>query len=386
MNRSLLLVVALGATACGDVEATDPGDDPGDPPEVLQPEGLQLALEEVVSDLTRPLFITQPSGDDRLFVAEQPGRILIVDSGVVTGTFLDIRGEVNEGSSEAGLFGLAFHPDFATNRFVYVHYTAADTSSRVVRYTVPVADSNAADPATAFEILTVPKRSFYHNGGHITFGPDGFLYVALGDDELLGNGQNTSTLVGSILRLDVDHPDQGKNYGIPPDNPFVGDQRARAEIWAFGLRNPWRFSFDGRFLYIADIGEESTEEINVIDWMTPGVNYGWSVMEGSSCFNAESCTQTGLQLPAVEYPHGEDGCAVTGGYVYRGGEIPEINGHYFYSDFCAGFLRSFKYVNDEVADAVDWGVPSPGNVSSLGLAADQLYVITFDGSVRLRTE
>ena len=367
-------VFLLAATACGSGST-----DPGDPP----PGGnVSLAVVEVVSGLTAPLYLTSPPGDDRLFVVEQTGRIVIVENGQLLATpFLDLTAQVQSGG-ERGLLGMAFHPGYATNGRFFVSYTDGTGTSRVERYTVS-ADPGVADPGSAVAVLSVDQPFANHNGGQITFGPDGMLYFALGDGgsggDPLGSGQDTGTLLGSILRLDVDG---GAPYAVPADNPFVGEAGAD-EIWAYGLRNPWRFSFDrvaGR-IYIADVGQNQWEEVSVAPADAGGLNYGWNVMEGSSCYNAASCDTSGLTLPALEYDHGQ-GCSITGGYVYRGDAIPEIRGHYFYSDFCTGFLRSFVWDGNGVTEETSWSVGSLGPVLSFGEdAAGELYILSGTGRV-----
>lgn len=342
-----------------------------------------LMLEEVASGFTAPLFLTHPAGDSRLFVVEQAGRIRIVDDGQVVGTpFLDIQSLVLF-QGEQGLLSMAFHPNFGVNGFVYVYYTDLNGDSQIVRYT---ATGDAADPNTAVVVMTVPQPFGNHNGGLIAFGLDGMLYVALGDGgsagDPQGNGQNTATLLGSILRIDVDTPDPGMNYGIPGDNPFVGDVGAREEIWIYGLRNPWRFAFDGvdELLYVADVGQNSFEEVTVVDAAEGGLNFGWNVMEGMSCYLSSGCDMTGLVLPILQYENGAN-CSVTGGYVYRGTALTGLQGHYFYSDYCGGFLRSFRVDRGAVADEQDWGIDA-GNVTSFGVDVDgELYMLVADGRV-----
>ncbi len=210
--------------------------------------------------------------------------------------------------------------------------------------------------------------------------------MALGDGgsagDPLGHGQNTTTLLGSILRIDVDKPDTGLNYGIPSDNPFFGSPTARGEIWVYGLRNPWRFAlddFDG-MLYVADVGQESFEEVTVVNAADGGLNFGWNVMEGMSCFNAATCDQSELTLPVLQYDNNGN-CSIIGGYVYRGSAITGLQGHYFYSDFCGGFLRSFRFDIGAVADERDWGL-SAGSVTSFGEdVAGELYMLVAEGSV-----
>ncbi len=342
-----------------------------------------LAATVVVSGLSSPLHLTAPASDPRLFVVEKPGRIRVVENGQLHATpFLDISNLVSTGS-EQGLLSVAFHPQYAANGYFYVNYTDTSGNTRVVRYAVS-ADASVADAASAKLILTVAQPAGNHNGGHVLFGPDGMLYIAMGDGggggDPFSNGQDTGTLHGALLRIDVD---QGDPYAIPADNPLVGQPGARAEIWAYGLRNPWRIAFDRatNLLYIADVGQNAWEEVNVASAATGGLNYGWNIMEGQHCFNGGACNSSGLVLPVHEYDHGV-GCSITGGHVYRGSAMPAVRGHYFYSDFCTGFLRSFVYANGTATDAREWEVGSVGRVLSFGEdAAGELYVLSQNGNV-----
>jgi glucose/arabinose dehydrogenase len=302
-----------------------------------------------------------------------------VRNGVLQTTpFLDIASRVLSGG-ERGLLSVAFHPQYATNHYFYVYFTTQTNGDvRIERFTT-TANPEVADPTTSKLIITAPHSTYdNHNGGLLAFGPDGMLYAGLGDGgsggDPLGNGQNFNSLLGSLLRLDIDH---GDPYAIPADNPFVGQANHRGEVWAKGLRNPWRYAFDaptGR-LFIADVGQDLWEEIDVKPATTGGLNYGWNIMEGFSCYNASTCSQTGLELPVLAYNH-SDGCSITGGYVYRGGAIPEINGNYFYADYCSGWLRSLRYDNGVLSGQKDWGLTTAA-VKSFGVdAAGELYVIS----------
>jgi glucose/arabinose dehydrogenase len=279
---------------------------------------------------------------------------------------------------------MAFHPDYDSNGLFYVDYTDTQGNTRVERYRVS-ADRNRADPNSATLILTVEQPFANHNGGLLMFGPDGMLYVGLGDGGSGGDpfrhAQNLGTLLGSLLRIDVD---RAVPYAVPQDNPFVNRPGARGEIWAYGLRNPWRFAFDreGGMLYIADVGQNRWEEINAVPIGAAGVNYGWNILEGSECFNASSCNREGLTLPVLEYPRTGGACSVIGGFVYRGGRIPALRGHYFYSDYCAGFLKSFKLVDGKAEDHREWNVGNLGQVLSFGEdAAGELYILSANGRV-----
>ncbi len=382
MTNLLMLLSLLGFVASGCTDPAEPPGDIGNEPD-LPTDSIQLAVQVVASGLSNPLYLTAPAGDPRLFIVEQPGRIRIVASGQLRDTpFLDIDDRVQSGG-ERGLLGMAFHPDYATNGFLYVSYTDSTGDSRIERYAV-TGDPNVADPGSGKLILAVDQPFSNHNGGQISFGPDGMLYIGLGDGgsggDPQGHGQNRATLLGALLRIDVDG---GDPYATPPDNPFVGDPDARGEIWGYGLRNPWRFAFDveGGDVYIADVGQSSWEEVHVLAADSGGANYGWNVMEGMHCYRANSCDMSGLVMPVVEYDHG-DGCSVTGGFVYRGSAIPELRGHYFYSDYCSGFLRSFRFASGTAADQQEWDVGSLGSVLSFGQGADgELYILSGNGRV-----
>jgi len=383
MKRALtqfLALIAMGALAsvsCSN--STEPEGDSGDNGGTG---AVTLAVEVVAGGFSNPIHLTAPANDPRLFVVEQSGRIRIIENGQVLVTpFLDITGRVQSGG-ERGLFSIAFHPQYHSNGFFYVSYTDDGGDSRIERYSV-TGDPSVADPNSAELILSVPQPFGNHNGGQIAFGSDGMLYIGLGDGgdggDPQGNGQNTNTLLGSLLRIDVDG---GDPYAIPLDNPFRGAPGAD-EIWGYGLRNPWRFSFDreANQLYVADVGQNDWEEINVVSVVQPELNYGWNTMEGAHCFASDPCDSSGLVLPALEYGH-SDGCSVTGGYVYRGTAIPDIQGHYFYSDYCSGFLRSFRFSGGSVSDQRQWSVGGLGNVLSFGEdAGGELYVLSRNGNV-----
>jgi glucose/arabinose dehydrogenase len=344
----------------------------------------ELNAEPVVTGLSSPVYLTAPANDSRLFIVEQPGRIRVVKNGELLATpFLDIRSRLSSGG-ERGLLSVAFHPNYAANGFLYVNYTNRQGHTHVERYTVSAADPDRADPDSAKLILTVNQPYPNHNGGLNLFGPDGMLYIGMGDGgsagDPQGNGQNRLSLLGKMLRIDVDG---GDPYAVPADNPFANQDDSRPEIWALGLRNPWRFSFDrtAGLLYIADVGQSRWEEVHIAGVKDAGLNYGWNRMEGPDCYRREECDQTGLTLPAYAYSHSE-GCSITGGHVYRGTQIPALVGHYFFSDYCEGWLRSFKYENGAVSDRRQWDVGNLGNVLSFGEdAAGELYVLSDSGTV-----
>ena len=372
LRASALLLVALAACS---------GDNPSDPPPPVE----SIRLQEVASGLSSPVFLTAAAGDARLFVVEQPGRIRIVENGsLAAAPFLDITDRVLAGG-ERGLLSMAFHPRYAQNGLFFVYYTDRAGDIRVDRFRVS-ADRSRAELASARNVITIPHRDASNpNGGLVAFGPDGKLYLGTGDGggggDPRGNGQNPLSLLGKILRLDVD---AGDPYGIPADNPFAGRSSARNEIWAIGVRNPWRYSWDrdSGTLFVADVGQNAWEEINAVPGTAAGLNYGWNTMEGAHCFPAGSdCSTAGKTLPVLEYGRA-DGCSVTGGYVYRGGALPALRGHYFYADYCQGWVRSFRVSGGQASDRREWEVGDVGNITSFGEdAGGELYVLSAAGRV-----
>ena len=339
------------------------------------------------------------AGDGMLFLVLQPGRVMVFDDDSdadAATTFLDIRERVNDTGNEEGLLSIAFPPDYRDSGHFYVYYSASSPRRSVVsRFSVSETDRETADPASEVVVLEVQQPFANHNGGQLAFGPDGFLYIGLGDggsrNDPQGNGQDTSTLLGSILRIDVSTLDLDSVYTIPPDNPFItGAGGARGEIWAFGLRNPWRFSFDRETgeLWAGDVGQNRYEEIDLI---LPGLNYGWNVMEGQRCFSgsrvrseAEACQGPGLVLPVIEYGR-DDGCSVTGGHVYRGERLPELVGAYVYGDFCTGNIWALRHDGSRVTEHrvlvdSDLQIPAFGEGPS-----GEIYILSFSGGIyRLR--
>ena len=387
-----ILESVFRALACT-VLVTGCGSDPAGPDDggTTPPPGLTLKLDPfITSGISNPMFLTQPLNDGRIFVVEQAGRIRVIRNGALQTTpFLDISSRVLC-CNERGLLSVAFHPQYATNRFFYVYFTTQTNGDiRIERFTTSAANPEVADAASSKLIITAPHSQFAnHNGGLLAFGPDGMLYAGLGDGggggDPLQNGQNLNSLLGSLLRLDVDG---GDPYRIPSDNPYAGQAGRRGEIWAKGLRNPWRYAFDQPtgLLYIADVGQNLREEVDAVTATRAGVNYGWPIMEGVACYNSATgtCNQTGLELPVLDYTHASGGCSITGGYVYRGSAIPDIRGHYFYSDYCAGFLRSFRYENGSAVDQRDWGLTS-ASVYSFGKDfAGELYVLSGNTILKL---
>jgi len=380
------LILTLWCGGCTSGAPITPGPPPPPPPPAPGP--ADVRLQEVATGLDFPVLVTTPPGDmDRLFVVEKSGKIRIIRNGSVVSTpFLDVGALISDGG-ERGLLGLAFHPGYASNGRFAIHYTNTAGHTRVVTYRVST-NPDLADPSSAQVILAVDQPFSNHNGGMIEFGPDGKLYIGLGDGgsggDPFGNGQDRNTLLGKLLRLDVNANGQAS---IPSDNPFVGQGGRRGEIWSYGLRNPWRFSFDRETgdLYVADVGQNSREEVDVAPQSSErgkGWNYGWDIMEGNACFEGPGCNGLDLAHPALDYSH-NDGCSVTGGYVYRGSALPLLQGHYFYADWCQGWVRSFRWTGTAVTDLRDWATLRPGGqIPSFGQdARGELYVMTSSGRV-----
>jgi glucose/arabinose dehydrogenase len=338
--------------------------------------------------------MTAPANDtSRLFIVEQDGRIRIFDvttSSLLATPFLDISGLLSAGGEE-GLLGMAFDPQYNANRQFYVYYTNTVGNIVIARYLRSAADVNIADPASATLLLTVAHPNFSnHNGGMLAFGSDGCLYAGIGDGGDGGdpnnNAQNLSLLLGKLLRLDPGTGGACSINGII--NPFILVGGA-PQVWSLGLRNPWRFSFDRDTgdLYIGDVGQDAREEIDVAVAPNAGrqANYGWRLMEGFLCFNPSmNCNSGGLTLPVLDYPHLSGACSVIGGYVYRGSVMPALQGIYFYADFCAGFVKSFRYQNGQPTEQTEWPLLSPPGkfVTSFGEdAAGELYVMTQGGGL-----
>ena len=371
-----LTLLTLFLAACGGGSNSTPPPPPPPPP--------TLTLTTVVSGLSNPLALEHPPSDNRFFVVEQRGTIRIIENGALqAGNFLDIQSLTNFDGAEQGLLGLAFHPNYSTNRHFYVNYTSSSGGLHTViaEFQTMAGNPNQADPTSQRIILTVSQPFANHKGGQLAFGPDHFLYLGLGDGgsggDPLGNGQNLFVLLGKILRIGVDPPfTGGLQYAIPADNPFAGGGGS-PEIWAYGLRNPWRFSFErnGTRLFAGDVGQDSWEEVDLI---TKGGNFGWNVMEGAHCFNPSSgCDTSNKILPIAEYSHSE-GEAIIGGYVYKG-TISALANKYIFAD-----------LNGKI-----WSLTESGNtwtrtqllstgrtISSFGQdSAGEVYVVDLGGSV-----
>lgn len=340
-----------------------------------------LAYETVVATMPTPIFATSPPGDGRLFVAAKEGSLWIHDgSALAAEPFIDITDRVRN-SGEQGLLGLAFAADYADSGRFFIHYTAGNGDTVLSEFT---ASGDTADPASEVELFRTGQPAGNHNGGMLAFGPDGHLYLALGDgggaNDRFGHGQRSDTVLGALLRFDVSSP------GVA--TPAAGNPFPAEEVFAYGLRNPWRFDFDPVTgdLYVADVGQGLYEEITVVAGDAVGVNYGWPITEGLHCFSPRSgCDTTGLTLPILEVEHGDAGtCSITGGFVYRGEAIPELDGHYLYSDYCGGYLRSLRVDGGVLAERRDWtdDVGVPGQIVSFGTDADgEVLVLTAGGEV-----
>lgn len=372
MNRILTVaaVIFLGIFSVGGCGGSDMVDItvPGPEPEA------GFSFEPIFSNLTfkEPLDIQNPGdGSGRLFVAEKQGLIHVIntDTAAISGTasdisqvqassdvFLDITDRVGYDDTERGLLGFTFHPDYENNGYLYVNYIAfAPDRSVISRFTVSADDPDHADPDSEVILLEIPQPAVYHNGGALAFGPfDGYLYITMGDGGVIGGGdgnsQNLGLLLGKILRIDVDNPAEGLNYGIPPDNPFAGNVSGiREEIYAYGFRNPFKMSFDSQTgtLWAGDVGELSREEVDVVE---NGKNYGWNITEGTLCFDPPSgCDMSGLEPPVFEYGRNV-GRTVIAGTVYRGNEIPGLTGMFIYGDFVSGRIWALEYDGSEATD------------------------------------
>ena len=349
------------------------------------PPPTNLALTNVVSGLSNPLGLEKPPGDARLFVVEQPGTIRIIKNGaLLSGTFLDIRSLVNFDGAEQGLLGMAFHPNYSTNRKFYVNYNRDNGTRQTViaEFQASASDPDEADPTTERDLLVINQPFPNHKGGQLVFGADGLLYIGLGDGGIpptdpSNSGQNLNTLLGKMLRIGVDPPFTGSlQYAIPPDNPFVGGG-GLPEIYAYGLRNPWRFTLErgGSRIFVADVGESSWEEVDILQ---KGGNYGWNVMEGDHCFNPPTgCDTSNKVLPIIEYPH-TVGIAVIGGYVYKGSAIPSLANKYIFGDL-TGKIFSLTEAPANTWTRADL-LTTNLTISSLGQDNNgEMYVLDYGG-------
>ncbi len=387
-----LIATALILTSCGPIATpvigpgttAPPPDVTTVPSDAVAP--LQgLALTRLTTGLEWPVAAAVAPGDSRLFVVEKEGFIRIVDGPTVHPTpFLDVTDKVKDEQAEQGLVGLVFHPQYESNGRAFVYYTREDWSTALVEYTV-AEDGDHLDPDSARTLFTLDQPHPAHNGAHLVFGPDGYLYVSLGDGGVTfeANAQQPHDIRGTILRMDVD---SSPPYAIPPDNPFADGEDGAPEVWVFGLRNPWRFAIDQQTnqVFISDVGFERWEEVNVVDLTSGGgSNFGWAVVEGLECFEAETCDRKGLTAPVIAVEHVRT-CALIGGPVYRGAAIPELSGHYFYGDFCVGWVRSFLFEDGEVTDLTTWSddFGEPGQITSFATDANgEILILLQSGEI-----
>ena len=379
-------------------------------PFLLQAEELSLSSTLIADGFKKPLFVTShPENSKFLYVVEQAGKIIIINNGEkLEEPFLDISDRVVNPSrpgDERGLLGFAFHPDYVSNNKFYVNYINNDGYTIVSEFS---AQSSLVANSLSERIVFDLKQPYgNHNGGHMQFGPDGYLYISIGDGGKRGDplnaGQDLNTLFGKVIRIDINKVP----YGIPKSNPYYGQKDKRGEIWAWGLRNVWRFSFDRKNgdIYYGDVGQNKWEEINYEPYTSKGgVNYGWRIMEASKCYNPEkNCNEKNLTLPIHEYPNdanymvvlgggsqmNSDGCSITGGYVYRGEKIKNLNGYYIFGDYCSGNIWTFKVVNEKATELTNRTEEinlANGEfttyISSFGEDADgELYIVEYNGGI-----
>jgi glucose/arabinose dehydrogenase len=357
----------------------------------FDPSALQIVLAPVATGFDSPVLATNAAdGSQRLFIVEKPGRVRVLQNAeMLASPFLDITDRVGSRANEQGLLGLAFPPNFSETGHFFVNYTDLSGNTVISRFTVP-SDSVTADPTSETIVLRIQQPAPNHNGGNLAFGPEGYLYVGTGDggasNDRFANGQNPSSLLGKMLRLDVT-TDPTVPYSIPSDNPWVtADWQGvdvRDEVWALGLRNPWRYSFDAKTgdLWIADVGQNQYEEINFVEAGAPGgINFGWPIMEASHCFNSAECNQESLHLPVLEYDHAGS-CSVTGGHVYRGQAYAALEGVYFFADYCSGTIWAAyptQHGDWQTAPMLETGM----NISSFGVDENgEIYAVAYGGDV-----
>jgi glucose/arabinose dehydrogenase len=346
-----------------------------------------LELDLFASGFNRPVNIKH-AGDDRLFVMEQDGiiKILNADGTTESTNFLNIDSIVGSSGNEQGLLGLAFHPDYATNGYFFVYYTDNSGDTVVSRFSRIGTNPEIADPNSELEIISFSQPFSNHNGGELQFGPDGYLYISSGDGGSGGdpqnNSQNLGSYLGKLLRIDVNNSTAANPYAIPADNPFIGNSTALDEIWAYGIRNAWKFSFDSMTddLWIADVGQNAREEINQVASTAAGLNYGWRCYEGNSTFNTNGCPSSStLTFPVAQYSHSGGRCSITGGYVYRGSAYPNLQGLYFFADVCTqemGYLENVGGTWNSTFETFS------GNWVAFGEDIDgELYASTLNGNI-----
>lgn len=354
--------------------------------------GQDLALNLFASGFNRPVNIKH-AGDDRLFVVEQDGIIKILNSDGTTEStnFIDIDSRVGSNGNEQGLLGLAFHPDYAINGYFFVYYTNNSGNTVISRFSRIGTNPEIADPNSELIILTFSQPFSNHNGGELHFGPDGYLYISSGDGgsggDPFNNSQNLNSLLGKLLRIDVNNATASNPYAIPADNPFLGNAGAREEIWAYGLRNAWKFSFDSLNddLWIADVGQNAREEINRVAATDAGLNYGWRCYEGNSTYDTSGCPPSStLTFPVAQYTHSGGRCSITGGYVYRGTSYPNLVGKYFFGDVCTQEIGYLTFDNGSWTATYE---SFSGNWVAFGEDIDgELYASSLNGSIYTVTD
>jgi glucose/arabinose dehydrogenase len=377
--RSLGLFALVSATACGD-DTTAPVD--------TSP---RLDVSLIASGFASPVQVVAPAGDRRVFVVERAGTVKIVKDGVVSPLpFLDLTGVVSTFGSERGMLSLVFHPQFATNRQFFVNYAETDGSIRIARFTASAANPDVADVGSRKNIRRIPHTGVQHYGGMMQFMPDGTLLISVGDagsgNTSGGDSQQPGTLRGKLIRIDVNG---GDPFAIPTSNPFVGETNFRPEIYALGLRNPWRFWIDAptQQIFLTDVGEASYEELNVVPLTTlPGANFGWSFIEGPLCLptsGAAACNLDRLFEPTVTYQHGPGCNSITGGVVYRGTQFAEHSGRYFYADFCQGWLKSLRANGGMTMEPIEWKTSIPvQRLTSFGVDGfGEVYAVSYAGEL-----
>jgi glucose/arabinose dehydrogenase len=390
MKYPIILFAAIGMLiSCKSNNPVEP--DNNNPPPQLGKYSIVQAFPNIAA-ITNPVELTAPNdGTNRIFVVSVKGAIHVFANDAGTSTknvFLDITSKVASGG-ELGLLGLAFSPNFKTDGYFYINYTRRNPSLETViaRYKVSGGNPNQADAPSEQILLTYAQPFDNHKGGKLAFGNDGYLYIAVGDGGSGGdpnkNGQNTKALLGKILRIDVSKAGTGTPYAIPADNPFKGNTTGlREEIFAYGMRNPWRFSIDHTtgMLWAADVGQDKTEEIDIIE---KGGNYGWNTMEGNDCYNNTGCDKTGLSLPILSYAHGTLGASITGGYVSRDKNLPGLNGRYVYGDYVSGNIWALTYADKKAVNNDLIGKVSGGTLSSFGEDSNSnLYILNYtDGKI-----
>lgn len=405
--KALMLVVfaqvLLAILACGDNASSQHATSSPLPQSIqLSPQTPSSSLERVRTTIRRAFpSISIPGGayemaypdeeSNRLFVSSKDGRIFVFENSPdvnAVETFLDIRDRVHSRASETGLLSFAFDPDYINNGYFYVHYNTRSSGSLqsvVSRFKVKEGDSDAANPESEKEILRFDQPRSNHNGGKIAFSSDGYLYISFGDGgRPPSNAQDHTNLFGSIIRIDVSPDDDSVPYSIPADNPFVREGKdVRREIWAYGLRNVWRFSFDRETgdLWAADVGQDSYEEVNIVE---KGRNYGWPTMEGFNCYQDANCNSEGLEPPVAVYENTpgvyRGDCSITGGYVYRGSRLSSLTRSYIFGDYCSGKIWALQYDGNKMTDRPELLVDSELNIASFGEdQSGELYILTPEG-------